>query len=190
MGLIKIILIISFVPLMLFNIDQWMLFKCKNTVIPWYLQGIYSSTTTLPFPQDTKILRCQVPFTQCIVVAYNPHSSSHIQPHFVWLYFWMLHCFQIEGLWQPLDVRWWLAFFSNKVSLIKVCAFFRHGDGLVTQSCPTLCDCMDYSPPGSSVFGIFQARTLEWAAISFSRVSSQARDRIQVSCIIGRFFTN
>ena len=40
---------------------------------------------------------------------------------------------------------------------------------LVTQSCPTLCDPMDCSPPGSSVHGIFQARILEWVVISFSR---------------------
>ena len=36
------------------------------------------------------------------------------------------------------------------------------------QSCPTLCDPMDGSPPGSAVPGILQARTLEWAAVSFS----------------------
>ena len=36
------------------------------------------------------------------------------------------------------------------------------------QSCPTLCDRMDCSPPGSPVRGILQARTLEWVAISFS----------------------
>ena len=42
----------------------------------------------------------------------------------------------------------------------------------VTQSCPTLCDPVDCSPPGSSVHGIFQARVLEWVAISFSRGSS------------------
>ena len=36
------------------------------------------------------------------------------------------------------------------------------------QSCPTLCDPIDGSPPGSSVHGIFQARVLEWGAISFS----------------------
>ena len=42
----------------------------------------------------------------------------------------------------------------------------------VAQSCPTLCDPMDCSLPGSSVHGIFQARVLEWIAISFSRVSS------------------
>ena len=47
---------------------------------------------------------------------------------------------------------------------------------LVTQSCPTLCDPMDYSMPDSSVLGIFQARILEWVAISFSRGSSWPRD--------------
>ena len=40
---------------------------------------------------------------------------------------------------------------------------------LVTQSCPTLCNPMDCSPPGSSVHGILQARTLEWVAISSSK---------------------
>ena len=39
----------------------------------------------------------------------------------------------------------------------------------VTQSCPTLSDPMDYSPPGSSIHGIFQTRVLEWGAIAFSQ---------------------
>ena len=39
----------------------------------------------------------------------------------------------------------------------------------VAQSCPTLCDPTDYSPPGSSVHGILQARTLEWVAVPSSR---------------------
>ena len=39
------------------------------------------------------------------------------------------------------------------------------------QSCPTLCDPIDGSPPGSSIPGILQARTLEWVTISFSSVS-------------------
>ena len=47
---------------------------------------------------------------------------------------------------------------------------------LVAQSCPTLCDPMDCSPPGSSVHRIFQTRILEWVAISSSRGSSQSRD--------------
>ena len=43
---------------------------------------------------------------------------------------------------------------------------------LVAQSCPTLCDPMNCSPPGSFVHGIFQARILEWVATHFSRGSS------------------
>ena len=56
----------------------------------------------------------------------------------------------------------------------------------VTQSCPTLCDPVDCSPPGSSVHGILQARILEW--VPFSRGSSKPRDWTQVSCIAGRRF--
>ena len=48
----------------------------------------------------------------------------------------------------------------------------------VTQSCPTLCDPMDCSLQASFVHGIFQARVLEWAAISFFRGSSWPRDRM------------
>ena len=53
----------------------------------------------------------------------------------------------------------------------------KKGKMVVTQSCLTLCDPMDCSPPGSSVHGILQARILEWAAISFSRGSSQPKNR-------------
>ena len=60
---------------------------------------------------------------------------------------------------------------------------------LVTQLCPTLCDPMDCSPPRSSVHGILQVRILEWIVISSSRESSKPRNRTQVSCITGRFFT-
>ena len=48
---------------------------------------------------------------------------------------------------------------------------------LVTQSCPTLWDPLDCSPPGSSFLGVFQARILEWAAISFPRGFSWPRDQ-------------
>ena len=61
----------------------------------------------------------------------------------------------------------------------------------VAQPCPTLCDPMDCSPPGSSVPGIAQARILEWVAISYYRGSSPPRVGIHLSCVscIGRFFT-
>ena len=58
----------------------------------------------------------------------------------------------------------------------------------VTQSCLTLYDPVDCSPPSSSVHGLFQAGILEWVAISFSRGSSQPRDWTQVSRIAGRRF--
>ena len=58
----------------------------------------------------------------------------------------------------------------------------------VAQSCPTLCDPMDCSLSGSSIQGVFQARVLEWGAISFSRGSSRPRYRTWVSCIVSRHF--
>ena len=70
---------------------------------------------------------------------------------------------------------------SAFVSLMKDTAFC-----LVAQSCPTLCNPMDCSPPGSSVHGIFQARILKQSAISFSRGLSWPRDQtwvFWVSCI-------
>ena len=57
------------------------------------------------------------------------------------------------------------------------------------QSCSTLCNPRDDSKPGSSVPGIFQARILDWVAVSFSRRSSQPRDQTQVSHVVGRCFT-
>ena len=55
---------------------------------------------------------------------------------------------------------------------------------LVAQSCLTLCNPMDCSPPGSSVHGISQARILEWVAMFFSRTSFWARDWTHISCIL------
>ena len=55
---------------------------------------------------------------------------------------------------------------------------------LVIKSYLTLCNPRDYSPPGSSVHWLFQARILEWVAFSFSRGSSWLRDRTHGSCIV------
>ena len=62
------------------------------------------------------------------------------------------------------------------------------GGGLVARSCLTLCDPTDCSPPGSSVYGISQARALGCVTFSFPR-SSQPRDRPDISCAAGGFFT-
>ena len=61
--------------------------------------------------------------------------------------------------------------------------------GKLAQSCPTLCDPMNCSSPGSFVHGILQARILEWVAVPFSKGSSWPRGRTQVSGITGRSFT-
>ena len=60
---------------------------------------------------------------------------------------------------------------------------------LTAWSCLTLCDPVDCSPPGFSLYEVLQLRILEWVAISFSRESSQPKDQTWVSCIAGRFFT-
>ena len=60
----------------------------------------------------------------------------------------------------------------------------------IPQSRLTLCDPMDYNPPGSSVHGILQARILEWVAISSSWRSSWPRDRVCVSCIGRRLLSH
>ena len=60
---------------------------------------------------------------------------------------------------------------------------------LVGQSCLTLYNPMDCSPPGSSIHGILQARTLEWVAVSFSRGSSWPRNRTGSPTFAGGFFT-
>ena len=92
---------------------------------------------------------------------------------------------------------------------------YKESESEVAQSSPTLCNPMDYSLlgsslppwdspdkstgvgchfllqgslPGSSLYGILQAKVLEWVAIFFSRGSSQPRNQTQVSCILGRCF--
>ena len=79
---------------------------------------------------------------------------------------------------------WLLDQYSNAISCMVGLEWSE-----VAQSCPTLCDPMDSSLPGSAIHGVFQARILEWAATSFSRGSSQPRDRTWVSCIADRCFT-
>ena len=90
------------------------------------------------------------------------------------------------GFFTPKATReaqkiFWYYLFVYFISCLKF--------SLVAQSCRTLCAPMDCSLPGSSVRGIVPARVLDWVAISFSRGSSQPRDRTRVSHIVGRRFT-
>ena len=98
------------------------------------------------------------------------------------------HCRQAMCVVSAVPTRLsWELCFSESLSLY--CPVLRRRKSEVAQSCPILCDPMDCSLPGSSVHGIFQARVLEWVAISFSRGSSWPRDWTWVSCIAGRRFT-
>ena len=73
---------------------------------------------------------------------------------------------------------------------VVICCFYiMKVKVLVTHSCPTLCDLMDYSPPGSSVHGDSPSKNTRVVAIPFFKGSSQPRDKTQVSCIAVRFFT-
>ena len=95
-----------------------------------------------------------------------------------------------------MDHSWNCAAVQDSFTLILLPCFLTSqnircvkGKVLVTQSCPTLCDPMDYSLTGSSVHRIFRARILEWVAIPFSSGSSRPRDQTWVSCIADRRFT-
>ena len=77
-------------------------------------------------------------------------------------------------------IELWVGLLGHRVNTNKI-----HVKVKVAQSCPTLCDPMDYT-----VHGILQARIQECVAFPFSRGSSQPRDRTQVSHIAGRFFTS
>ena len=122
------------------------------------------------------------------LVTSDPHRESHRrQLVAAWLFF---PCWGTCGI----KTRSW-DFFDSPV--VKTPCFHCRGTGSipgwgakipltvseVAQSCPTLCDSMDCSLPGSSVLGIFQARILEWVAISFSRGSSRPRDWTQVPAL-------
>ena len=76
--------------------------------------------------------------------------------------------------------------FRDSESQVQVAKGWKWSE--VAQSCPTLCDPIDCSLPGSSVHGIFQAIVLEWISISFSRGSSQPTAQTRVSRIVDRRF--
>ena len=90
---------------------------------------------------------------------------------------------------MPLNVYIWVPWYKNSPNGVYFCTsegclhWILNSEVLVAQLCLTLCDCMDCSPPSSTVHGILQARILEWVAIPFSKRSSRPRDETQVFCI-------
>ena len=93
---------------------------------------------------------------------------------------------QFNSLW--FGVLEFLVTFISEICSLSTSQEFKM-KVLVTQSCPTLCDPMDCSPPGSSVHGILQARIFEWVAITFSRGSTWSKVWTWVSHIADRLYT-
>ena len=116
---------------------------------------------------------CSAYWKSCTVDTLNAWSA------YTWVHYKEFFTFLLSPGLGNKSVRIWPLLQPSKASL----------ESEVAQSCPTLCDPMDCSLPGSSVHGIFQARVLEWIAISFSRGSSQTRDWTWVSRIVDRRFT-
>ena len=132
-------------------------------------------------------------FSNSVVIPKLPIISCSNSNRYLWL------CWHLEILYWSFLWGWW-----SKPKLVFIFAVFelltnldckkycinkdtsKYSESDVTQSCPTLCDPMDYSLLCSSIHGIFLARILEWVAISFSRGSSRPRGWTWVSLIVGR----
>ena len=123
------------------------------------------------------------------------HSSQWFYASSVWMasetvfficyFFWgfvFVFFFAFEVTCPPL-------LFFKQISWLCFSVDVVYEKSEVAQSCPTLSNPMDCSLPGSSFHGIFQARMLEWVAISFPRAPSWPKNRTQVSHTVGRFFT-
>ena len=111
----------------------------------------------------------------------NPQATTHLPSLYRLAYFGHFIKMLSWNLWP------FMAGFFHLAQCFQ--SFSTLSSLLGAKSCPTLCNPMDGSSPGSSVPGILQVRILEWVAIPYSRGSSWPRDKIWVSCIAGRFFT-
>ena len=106
----------------------------------------------------------------------------------IFIYFYKLYlsprliCFCI------LLTKQGLPLWGKKIEASKA-SMWKKGESGSLSCVQLFWDPMEYSPPGCSVYGILQAKILEQVSITFSRESSQPRDRTQVSCIAGRFYT-
>ena len=151
-----------------------------------------NSVATLPYLQlKKKIIEVYLIHSVVLVSAVQQSKSVtgvHISP-----------CFQIFFLFRsPQSTEYRVPYALEKV-LINYVFYTQQCESegekmkvLVTQSCPTLCDLMDCSPPRSSIHGILQTRILERVAFSFSKVSSRLmhQSRVYVNPIIPIILTS
>ena len=111
--------------------------------------------------------------------VFPPGKNTGVDCHFL-----LQGIFPTQG-WNPLllCLLHWQAGSSPLVPPLRATTWLFNLDPACAQSCPTLFDPLDCSPPGSSVHEISQARILEWVAIFSFRSSSQLRDQTHISCV-------
>ena len=116
------------------------------------------------------------------VSFHQKYKTIWFKTLYIWYYFLLLAIISAYEM-----IYMW------KIFIWRQCHHISHeSESKVAQSCPTLSDPMDCSPPSSSVHEILHTRILEWVTTSFSRGSSWPRDQTSVSCVsctAGRFFT-
>ena len=148
--------------------------------------GVYSNSCPLSQWYDPTVSSSVVPFSSC--PQSFPASGS----------FQMSQLFASGGQsigvsasasvlpmniqdWSPLGWTGWISLQSKGLSRVFSNTIVQKKKSF--QLCPILCDPMGFSPPGSSVCGILQARVLEWVAISFARGSSWPRVQTHISYV-------
>ena len=135
----------------------------------------------------------------CLIFPYSTFTTVvHLRKYFKKSYNWVFHFTIITWRWiltkliSEVHFEWRSIKLSLELFFLKLSGIGvgdGGGGGLVAVMSNT-CKPMDYSLPGFSVHGILQARTLEWVAISFSRVSFWLLNRTRVPCIAGRSFSD
>ena len=139
-----------------------------------------------------------VGFHALLQVIFSTQGSNPGLPHCRWIIYQLSH--QRSPLpiiltrplptmsTGPLSTSLLLFLICKQVHLSQLSRFHACVHAKSLQSCPTPCDAMDHSPPGSSVHGILQARILEWVAVPSSKASSRPRNETCISYIscIGR----
>ena len=150
---------------------------------------LFSTIMCCP-PQFPELFPVSKIYTQpptCIQPIYRPEKGFHLTCIAIFILYYIRKVCKHSYSYFPYT--WLLVLLSScwrhQCSFLS-CLYCRSE---VAQSCTTVCDPIDCSLPGSSVHGIFQARILEWVAVSFSRGSSRPGEQTQVPRIAARRFT-